>query len=190
MFYIPNKFDEKNVKSLIRAVIHDYLYKKTILSDTRDIMHGKTRLYIGYDKHVPKTGRSKNEVRQYKRYDVVPAPIIENCFQNNLIPHDLMETDKITVSKLYSLIVEHEKVKNPVLKKKIQYNDKIPIKKAIPCIDSECDHNNHGICSTNPIACKKESTTGRIISCGRWKQKEVGDPLVVGSERWSDRKAQ
>lgn len=189
MFYIPNKFDEKNVKSLIRAVIHDYLFKKTILSDMSDARFGKIRQYVGYDKHAPKTGRSKNEVRQYKRYDVVPIPIILSCFQNDLIPKELMEMDKITVSKLYSLIVEHEKSKYPV-EKKIQFNNKIPVRKLTPCMESGCDHNNHGNCSINPIGCKKEVTSGRIISCSRWKAKDLGGPIAVGSERWIDRKAQ
>ena len=186
MFYIPNKFDEKNVKFLIRMVIHDYLFKKTILTDSTDMQNGKIRRYVGHDKHVPKTGRSKNEVRQYKRYDIVPAPIIENCLQNNLIPKELMEVDKITLSNLYKLIVEHEKSKNSI--KKIQFNNRIPVKKLIPCIDTVCEHNNHGLCSINPVCAKKESTTGRIISCSRWTKKDLGSPLVQGAENWWTRK--
>jgi hypothetical protein len=187
MFYIPNKFDEKNVKSLIRNVIHEYLFKKTILCDMSDVAYGKIRQYVGYDKHAPKTGRSKNEVRQYKRYDIVPAPIIENCFQNNLIPHELMETDSITVPNLVKLIIEHKKSKNPI-NKKIHFNNRIPVKKLIPCIDTVCGHNNHGLCSINPVCAKKESTTGRIISCSRWTKKDLGSPLVQGAENWWTRK--
>lgn len=188
MFYIPNKYDEKNVKSLIRMVIHDYLYKKTILSDTKDIQYGKIRRYVGYDKHAPKTGRSKNEVRQYKRYDIVPSLIIENCLHNDLIPKELIEIDKISVSKLYSLIIEREKAKHP--EKKIQFNNRVPIRKVIPCMDSMCEHNNHGNCSNNPFGAKKEATTGRIISCSRWKRRDLGDPIAARSEMWRDRKPQ
>lgn len=185
---ILNRTNETNVRKQLLEEIKKYLY----VLDTRNEYNNNTQIVrkiLFYNQKKPKPTISKNKVRHWERYKIVPLDIVDQCIEKELIPISRRAAN-IRLWELAEFIVEHEK-------NKIKRNTKPPQQIIITpkqvisfknhlCTETTCSNNNHGICSISPYQPVYEDSN--ITYCKRYKPLDLGSPIVTGAESWWLRK--
>jgi hypothetical protein len=187
---ILNRTDETNVRKQLIEEIRKHFYTLDAnykCENSRLIIKG-----MYYNQKKPKQGISKNRLRNWERYKIVPLNIVDQCIEAKLISK-YGRAANLHIKELAQLITQYEKDRIRINSKPPQPQQSVTIIKQViqvknhSCVEKTCSNNNHGLCSTTPY---QSVVVGEsIVYCKRYRKMDLGTPIAIGAESWMERKS-